>query len=98
MYTPSHLPETQALTEFREKTSATLRRLRRSDRPLLLTQNGKAAGVVLSPKAYADLADTADLARSIVSLRKGLADAKAGRSRKAADALDDLTQTRARKR
>ncbi len=92
MYTPTHLPDTQAVTEFREKTSSVLRQIRRNDRPLLLTQNGKAAGVVLSPRAYASLADAAALANSIESVRRSLADAKSGRTRRAKDVLDDLDE------
>lgn len=90
MYTPPHLPDTQALTDFREHTADVLKELARSDRPLLLTQRGKAAGVVMSTHAYEQLAEAAELARSIESVRQGMADIRAGRVIPVAEAMTRL--------
>ncbi|HEX2837338.1 MAG TPA: type II toxin-antitoxin system Phd/YefM family antitoxin [Phycisphaerales bacterium] len=90
MYTPPSLPDTQALTEFRENTAAVLKRLARTDRPLLLTQKGKAAGIVMSTRVYEQLADAAALSQSIEAVRRGLKEFNAGKARPAAKALAAL--------
>jgi len=90
MYLIPSLPETQALTEFRERTAAVLRELSKSDKPLLLTQKGKAAGVVMSPRAYELMADAASLYRSIAAARQSLQEFHQGKARPLSDALDQL--------
>jgi len=44
--------------------------------PLIITQNGKAAGVLLSPAAFDELTERARLAAAV---EEGLADSLAGR-------------------
>lgn len=78
MYHPPSLPDTQALTDFRENTAAVLKKLADSNRPLLITQKGKAAGVIMSPRAYEALADAAELARSVEQVRLSIAQFEAG--------------------
>lgn len=90
MYVIPSLPDTQALTEFRERSAAVLKELSKSDRPLLLTQKGKAAGVVMSPKAYERLADAAHLSQSIAAARQSLQEFHQGKGRPAKLALDAL--------
>ena len=92
MYIPTHLPDTQALTEFREQTAHVLKKLARSGKPLLITQKGKAAGVVMSPRLYEAMADAAALARSIEGVRQSLADFHAGRVMPADEALQQLAK------
>ena len=58
------VPDTFSVTDFRENTSGHIRRLKKSKKPTLLTQNGRAAAVVLSPDAYEQLAADAELAIS----------------------------------
>jgi prevent-host-death family protein len=70
----SHLPETYALTDFRANAARHIQRLRRSDKPTLLTQNGKGAVIVMSPELYEQLAADADLARSIAAIQESLDD------------------------
>lgn len=70
----SPLPNVYALTDFRARTSAHLKRLKKTDRPTLLTQNGKTAAVVLSEAQYEKLLADAELGRSIAAIREALDD------------------------
>ena len=45
-------PDTIPVTDLRQDASATLKRVRKSKRPLILTQRGKAAAVLLSVDTY----------------------------------------------
>lgn len=70
----SPLPNVYALTDFRARTSEHLKRLKKTDRPTLLTQNGKTAAVVLSEAQYEKLLADAELGRSIAAVREALDD------------------------
>ena len=45
-------PDTIPVTDLKQDASATLKRVRKSKRPLILTQRGKAAAVLLSVDTY----------------------------------------------
>ena len=47
------------VSEFKAQAAEMLRRLATSGEPVVITQNGKAAGVLLSPQAYDDLTERA---------------------------------------
>jgi prevent-host-death family protein len=47
---------TQSLTDFRQKATETLNRLNKTGQAEILTVNGKARAVLLSPKGYDELA------------------------------------------
>jgi len=64
------------VSELKTKTAHWLRRLRETPEPLVITQNGRAAAVLLSPAAYDEL--TARL-RLMTAVEDGLADVEAGR-------------------
>ena len=64
------------VSDFRANTAATLRRLRESGRPLVLTQNGRSAAVLLDVGTYQALLDENELLRD---LQTGLLDAREGR-------------------
>ena len=49
-----------------------------NDAPVVVTQHGKPAGVLLSPKAFDELTERA---RFVTAVSEGLADAEAGRVR-----------------
>lgn len=71
------LPDTFALTDFRSKASAHIKRLTKLDRPALLTQMGKGTAIVMSPAHYERLASDAELARSIAAIQESLDDPRA---------------------
>ncbi len=64
------------VSDFKAKAADWLRRLGESSEPVVITQNGKAAGVLLSPAAYDELTERFRFMRSV---EQGLVDIKAGR-------------------
>ena len=73
----------RSLTAFRRSSSAMMKHLKKSKRPLVLTVNGRAAAVVQDAEAYQRLMDIAARADAREGLRQGLEDARAGRIRPA---------------
>jgi prevent-host-death family protein len=70
------------VSEFKGRTAELLRRAAQSGQPLVITQNGRPAGVLLSPAAFDELAETA---RFVAAVRQGLDDSGAGRTHDHAD-------------
>lgn len=64
------------VSDFKAKAAEWLRRLGESSEPVVITQNGKAAAVVLSPAAYDELTKRF---RFMEAIERGLADVEAGR-------------------
>jgi prevent-host-death family protein len=65
------------IASFKARASEVVRSLRTRGRPMIITQNGKPAAVLLSPEEYDRLAYTE---RFRTAVREGLADAEAGRT------------------
>lgn len=53
------------VTEFRSHTSAVLEQVQRTKRPVILTQHGRSAAVLLSIDAYEDLVEEVAVIRDI---------------------------------
>jgi len=66
------------VSDFKSQAANWLRRVAETGQPLVITQNGKAAGVLLSPAEFDRLSEHA---RFVASVEEGLADADAGRLR-----------------
>ena len=64
------------ISEFKSQVADWLRRVAETGSPVVVTQNGRAAGIVLSPAAYDALTEQA---RFVAAVEAGLADADAGR-------------------
>jgi prevent-host-death family protein len=64
------------ISDLKAEATSWLRKINESNTPVVVTQNGKPAGVLLSPKAFDDLTEQA---RFISAVKDGLADADAGR-------------------
>jgi prevent-host-death family protein len=64
------------LARFKVQASQLLRRLHQAQRPLVITQNGQPAGVLITPQEYDRLAEHD---RFLASVHQGLADSDAGR-------------------
>lgn len=62
--------------EFKAQASAVLRKLRKTGRPVVVTQSGRPAAVVLSTAEYERLAERD---RFIAAVQQGLDEAEAGR-------------------
>ncbi len=61
---------------FKAQAAEWFRRLADSSEPVVITQNGKAAGVLLSPTAYDELTERLELMKAVV---EGMTDVEAGR-------------------
>jgi prevent-host-death family protein len=64
------------LGEFKTQASRVIRRLRADKRPIVITQNGKPAAVLLAPEDFDRLQERG---RFMEAVREGLADSNAGR-------------------
>lgn len=65
------------VSEFKAQAAEWLRKAGETGAPVVVTQNGKPAGVLLSPRAFDDLTEQA---RFVAAVEEGLADADAGRT------------------
>lgn len=65
------------VSEFKAQAAELLKRIADSGQPLVITQNGRPAGVLLSPAAYDDLMEKTEF---VGAVRAGLADIEAGRT------------------
>ncbi|HEU4410972.1 MAG TPA: type II toxin-antitoxin system Phd/YefM family antitoxin [Polyangiaceae bacterium] len=64
------------VSEFKAQAAEWLRKAAASGAPVVVTQNGRPAGVLLSPQAFDALTERA---RFVEAVEEGLADAEAGR-------------------
>lgn len=62
--------------EFKARAARFIKEIRAKATPLVITQNGRPAAVVLSPEAYDEMRERQDYIEAIAA---GLADAVAGR-------------------
>ena len=74
------------LGEFKTQASRVIRRLREARRPIVITQNGKPAAVLVTPEEFDRLREHAQF---IEAVHEGLADSDADR------VVDDKELTRA---
>ena len=65
-----------SLSDFKNKASKMLHEIQSSRRPLVITQNGKAAAVLISPSDFDLLTEQA---RFVEAVQRGLADVENGR-------------------
>lgn len=67
--------DVRPLTDVRKNLAEMVARVRRTNRPLVLTQHGRAAAVMLSPEGYDELIRRAEFVQAV---EEGLAEADAG--------------------
>ncbi len=65
------------VSEFKARASVWFNRVAESKGPVVITQNGRAAGVLLAPRVYDELIERT---RFISAVEEGLADVEAGRT------------------
>lgn len=78
------------LTDFKRNTSAFVNRMRKSQRPLILTVNGTAELVVQDARSYQRMLDRLDRLEAVEAIRLGMQAADEGRVRPAREALAGL--------
>jgi len=64
------------ISEFKAQAADWLRKVSETGAPVVVTQNGKPAGVLLSPRSFDALTEQA---RFVAAVEEGLAGAEAGR-------------------
>lgn len=75
------------VSEFKSKAALWLRRLAKSKDTIIITQKGKAAGVLLSPEAYDELTEQLRFIRAVDA---GLADIEEGRVSTHESVVDEM--------
>ena len=83
---------TQSLADFRATAAETLDRVNRTGEAEVITVDGKARGVLLSPAAYDELAREAELSRDVAVMRQALREHAEGKGRPAREFFDELEQ------
>lgn len=73
------------VSDFKARASEWLRRIAGSGHPLVITQNGKPAGVLLSPAAFDELAERQQF---LAAVQEGMADEQAGRRHTSEEVFD----------
>ncbi len=82
----------QSLAESKLRTPETVRHLKGTGEPIVLTIDGKAELVVQDVASYQKLLDIAERAGRLESVRRGLEDSRAGRTRPLEAALADISR------
>jgi prevent-host-death family protein len=77
----------RSLSDFKRNTVDLLDRIRKTGNPMVLTINGKAELVVQDAEAYQALLDRVE---TLEGIQRGVADAKAGRTKPAQQVFDKL--------
>jgi prevent-host-death family protein len=78
------------LTDFQRNAKDFIAQLQESQKPIVLTVNGKAAVVIQDAAAYQELLDRLELERSASAIRQSLQEAKDGKAMNAKEALQGL--------
>jgi PHD/YefM family antitoxin component YafN of YafNO toxin-antitoxin module len=81
---------TQSLSDFRQKAGETLDRLEQTGEAEILTVNGEARAVILSPAAYDTMAREILLARDVAAIQRSRQQIKEGKTRPVADAFAEI--------
>lgn len=68
-----------SLTDFKRRSAELLAQLKTSQRPLVLTVNGRAEAVVQNAAAYMRMTRLLEELETVTGIRRGLADVEAGR-------------------
>lgn len=71
--------EITTFTEHRENLRGDFDKVRKTGRPLLVTNNGKADAVVLSPETYDQLVEDAEYVRNIQRIRESMQQIEEGK-------------------
>jgi prevent-host-death family protein len=78
------------LTEFKRDTARMIAEIKETGRPQILTVNGKPSVVVMDAEAWQSMQDQLDHAETVLGIRKGLTQARAGEGFEAGRFFDGL--------
>lgn len=69
----------QPVSDFREKVDVTLRRVGKTQRPTVITRNGRPSEVLISPEAYSKFEEDRESIEVMRAVRRGREDMAKGR-------------------
>jgi antitoxin YefM len=81
------------IAEFKTSISKCFKNLQNTGHPLIITQNGKPAGVLLSPNDYDELVHGKSF---LDSIGRGISEAESGRSYRTEEVREVLTARRSK--
>ena len=81
---------TQSLSDFRKKAAETLDRLNKTGDAEIITVNGEARAVLLSPAVYDEMARETELSRDVEAMRRAMQQIKEGKGRLASEVFAEL--------
>jgi prevent-host-death family protein len=85
-----HLEDICSLSEFQRNAKEHIERLKETGRPEVLTVNGTAAVVVQDAQSYQKLMEIVERAQAVEGIRRGLQQAREGKTRPARKVLDEI--------
>jgi len=89
MYNTSDI---HSLTDFNRKSAEHIKRIQETGRPEILTVQGKAAAVVLAPETFDRLAQAAEYAETLETIRQSMAQHEAGQAKPVQQAFDEMRE------
>lgn len=90
LFSMSAFQHTQSLNDFRQKATETLDRLNKTGEVEILTVNGEARAVLLSPAVYDEMAREAQVTRDVAVMRRALKEIDEGRGMGVDEAFDPI--------
>ena len=81
---------TQSLTDFRANATKTLERLNASGDAEIITVNGEAKAILISPSVYDEWAHELEVAATVSRIRKSMEQVDSGEHRDGFEALNDI--------
>ncbi len=87
--------DTQPLTTLSNNSAELLQQLKATQRPIILTVDGKPEAILQDPAAYQRLLDLAALADVEEGIRQGLEELQRGEGRPAAEFFDEMRRKHA---
>ena len=85
-----HFEDICSLSEFQRNAKEHIERLKETGRPEVLTVNGAAAVVVQDVQSYQEMLEVIERAQAVEGIRRGLEQAKQGKTKPARKALDAI--------
>jgi prevent-host-death family protein len=82
-----------SLTDFKRRSAALVKSMRKKRQPLVLTVNGKAELVVQTAGEYQRLIDEVEKLHAVDGIRRGLESMKARRGRPAAEVFAEMDRS-----
>jgi len=84
------LREIYSLTDFQRNAKQYIERTKETQKPIVLTVNGKAEVVVQDAHAYQQLLERLEYAETVAAIRKGIEEFERGQGKPAREALQEL--------